>query len=139
MDMVWLPSVTELNVMNGKDWNGHLDDLWTNPSDEAGSTVFEYFKNKAGDELSKALQATRTEFAKNSFAMNYSIPVYNKGTTTINTNIHPTGNSNDYYWTRSAVSYWYNSVRTVIDTGLFNATYTYNSYFGVRPCVILKY
>lgn len=142
VDKVWLASATELNVMNGQDWNNQSNDTWTNPSDEAGSTIFQYFQNydKYGfSSLSQAVKATRTPFAKNSFAMNYSIPVYKKGTTEVNTDIHTTANSTDHYWTRSSSSYWFNYVRTVLSSGLFNYDTTFNSAFGVRPCVILKY
>lgn len=142
IDKVWLPSATELNVMNGQDWNNQSNDAWTNPSDETGSAVFKYFKDyeKYGfSSLAQAVKATRTPFARNSFAMNYSIPVYKKGTTEVNTDIHTTANSNDHYWTRSPSSTWFSHARFVYSSGLFHAHSTYDSYIGVRPCVILKY
>lgn len=142
VDKVWLPSATELNIMNGQDWNSEANDAWTNPSDESGSTVFEYFKNYQDygfSSITEAVKTTRTNFAKNSFAMNYSIPIYKKGVTDVNTDIHSTNNSTDNYWTRSPMSSWYTSARTVYNSGLFFAHYTTHSYIGVRPCVILKY
>lgn len=138
-DKVWLPSATELNIANATDWNGHVNDSWTTPSDESGSTVFEYFKDLSGDTLTNALKATRTPFAINSFAMNFSIPVYNKGTTTVNSNIHSSKNSTDNYWTRSPSSYAFAHARLVMDSGLFSHDSSYSSGIGVRPCVILKY
>lgn len=142
LDKVWLPSATELNIANGVDWNGDIDDAWTNPSDETGSKVFEYFNNYQNygySSVAEAVKAVRTPFAKNSFAMNYSIPVYLKGTTEINTDIHATSNSTDHYWTRSPSSFWFFSMRTVYSTGSFHSWRSYYSYVGVRPCVILKY
>lgn len=139
VDKVWLPSATELNVMNGKDANGQMDDKWTSASDMAGSTVFEYYKNLEGDELANALIATRTKFAENSFAMNYSIPVYKKGTTAVNTEIHATRNSTDQYWTRSSMSYWFTDARLINNLGLFAQVSSCVSDTGVRPCIILKY
>lgn len=149
VDKVWLPSVTELNVTNGQDWNNQQNDAWTNPSDEAGSTVFEYFKNynqyknpytnRDNTSVADAVKATRTNFAKNSFAMNYSIPVYKKGTTEVNTDINATLNSSDHYWTRSPSSSWYNRSRIVGSSGSFGFTTHLSSNFGVRPCIIIKY
>lgn len=132
VDKVWLPSVAELN-------NIESGDEYTSPSDATNSTVFEYFKGKKGTTLKNALKTTRTELAKNSFAMNYSIPVYLHNSTTANTNIHATKNSTDQYWTRSPVSAYYTDVRRVNNSGSFNLTNTLYSYIGVRPCVILKY
>lgn len=140
LDKVWLPSATELNIMAGKDWQG-LDDSWANPSDEASSTVFEYFKNKSGDELKNALKATRTELAKDGKAGNYSIPVYDKGSANVKTAISNQAeiNSSDHYWTRSPSSTWYYGVRTVNSSGAFHYNYTHGSDSSVRPCVIIKY
>lgn len=134
VDKVWLPSTTELNIM-GKEDNS------TVPSDEASSTVFEFFKDKTGTDLQNALKTSRTYFVNmNSFAMNYSIPIYQYNSTAINTDIHSTANSSDTYWTRSPMSYYYDQVRCVNNTGTFGEYHTTdNSYLGVRPCVILKY
>lgn len=133
IDKVWLPSATELNIMNAEDY-------YTNPSDESSSTVFEYFKDKTDATLNEALKANRTLFvANNSKAMNYSIPVYKYQSTEINDDIHTTLNSGDYYWTRSPMSNYFSGVRYVSSSGTFNNSDTYNSYVGVRPCIILKY
>lgn len=149
VDKVWLPSVTELNIVNGIDWNKDINDAWTNPSDEAGSIVFEYFKNygqyanpltgNMNSSISEAVKTVRTSLAKNGSIGNFSIPVYNKGTTTVKTSISTTANTSDQYWTRSPVSYWYRSVRMVDGTGKFSHGSTVYSYGGIRPCVILKY
>lgn len=143
VDKIWLPSTTELNIMS-------VEDGYTNPSDEAGSTVFKYFKNykqhtnpitnEVNTTLSNALKSTRTSFvANNSKAMNYSIPVYQYNSTAINTEINEKSNSSDYYWTRSPMSSYYASVRYVGSTGLFSNNPTSYSNVGVRPCLILKY
>lgn len=148
-DKVWLPSATELNVANGVDWNSSRDDSWTNPSDEASSTVFEYFKNynqyknpysdRINTSLSDALIAKRTSIAANGMIGNYSIPVYDKGTTTAKTEISISENTSEHYWTRSPMSYWYTGVRIVHSSGEFSADGTCYSYVGVRPCINLKY
>lgn len=133
VDKVWLPSVTELNMMAAEDDN-------TNPSDEVGSTVFEYFEGKTGTELQTAIRTTRTPFlSTNSKAMNYSIPVYKFNSTEINEDIHTTNNSDDYYWTRSPKSNSYSNVRYMPITGSLEYWNTGQSSVGVRPCVILKY
>lgn len=132
IDKVWLPSAAELN-------NIEVGDPHTNPSDAAGSSVFEYFKGKTGAALQNALKTTRTELAMNSFTMNYSIPLYLRNSTSVNTDIHATTNSSDHYWTRSPMSYNQNHVRFVSNLGAFNPYNTNNSSIGVRPCVILKY
>lgn len=134
LDKVWLPSVTELNVM-ASDYN------FINASDEAGSTVFQYFRDKTDVALHEALKATRTEFViNNSKAMNYSIPVYKYQSTEINEDIHTSLNSLDYYWTRSPLSNSYSFICYVHDSGLFAYDYGSNgSNIGVRPCIILKY
>lgn len=127
--------------MNGFDWNGNIDS-WTNPSDEAGSTVFEYFKNYKNygfSSVDEAIKANRTPLATNGSAGNYSIPVYDKGTTTTKVAINSDSNTTDQYWTRSASSHWYGYIRTVHTSGRFYANNTYNSSIGVRPCMILKY
>lgn len=139
VDKVWLPSATELNIANAQVVNNQSNDIWTNPSDEASSTTFDYFNELKGSALTNALKAKRTAFAENSFAANYSIPLYKKGTTTINMDIHTSMNSSDHYWTRSPVSYGYAHVRAVYNSGLFGNDGTYCSNFGVRPCLILKY
>lgn len=91
--------------------------------------------------LTNALKATRTELATDGKAGNFSIPIYDKGTTTVKTAIsNQTGiNSSNHYWTRSPSSYWFRGSCVVFDTGLFHAWDSNYSYFGVRPCVILKY
>lgn len=143
VDKVWLPSTTELNIMA-------VEDNYTNPNDEASSTVLEYFKNYAqyinpvsninNTTLANSLKTVRTNFVKNnSKAMNYSIPVYQYQSTAINENIHITSNSLDHYWTRSSVSNYSSSVRTVNSSGSFTGTNTNDSTLGVRPCLILKY
>lgn len=132
VDKVWIPSAAELN-------NIEFGDTYTNPSDAAGSTVFEYCRGKTGSTLYNALKTIRTELAKNSFAMNYSIPVYLRDSTTVNTDIHATNNSTDHYWTRSARADYYANIRYVPNTGMFSNLSTYASDIGVRPCVILKY
>lgn len=133
MDKVWLPSATELNIMSN-------NEEYTNPSDEASSTVFEYFKGNTGVALQNALKAERTKFVKdNSKAMNFSIPVYKYQSEEINEDIHTTMNSLDYYWTRSPMPYYCNNVRYVIDSGIFKNHNSDNSHIGVRPCIILKY
>lgn len=151
VDKVWLPSATELNIKNGKDWNDIEGDSWANPSDEAGSTVFEYFKNYynydnpvTGEKnvlIADAIKTIRTDLAQDGKGGNYSIPVYDKGTTTAKTAISDTQNRNttDNYWTRTPSSYWYNTVRTVTNKGRFGSNSSHDSYNGVRPCVILKY
>lgn len=149
LDKVWIASATELNIMNGYDWENNLNDAWTNPSDEANSTVFEYFKSwnqysnpydrsRKNISLEDSLKAHRTAFALEDRAGNYSIPVYNKGTTIENENIG-TGNTSDNYWTRSPVSSWYTHIRIVGIEGVFPASPTYDSQIGARPCIILKY
>lgn len=134
IDNVWLPSTTELNLMGNKD-------DFTTPSDEASATVFEYFKGKTSTDLQNALKTTRTDFVKaNTFAMNYSIPIYQYNSVAINSNIHKTANSSDTYWTRSPMSFYYDQVRCVDGSGNFNEYHTTdNSFLGVRPCIILKY
>lgn len=142
LDKVWLASVTELNVENGQDWNGDINDAWTNPSDETGSVVFEYFKNYRDygfNNVAEAVKAERTVFAKNSYASNFSIPVYKYQSTEINTDIHATNNSSNHYVTRSPSSPWYDGVRIILNSGRFSHTNTPNSNLGVRPCIILKY
>lgn len=146
-DKVWLASTTELNNMNGQDWNGN-NDYWTNPSDEASSTVFEYFKNYSkyknpvtnnrNTSVAEALITTRTKLAMDGMAGNYSIPVYEKGTVTPNEAISKKTNTSNIYWTRTPSSPWYVNVR-VIYTGRFHAFPTDYSYLGARPCIILKY
>lgn len=133
LDKIWLPSTTELNIMATADG-------YTNPSDEASSTVFQYFKGKSGIVLQISLKAERTAFVKaNSKAMNYSIPVYKYQSTEINEDIHMTSNSADVYWTRSPVSDNYTVVHRVVSSGEFYGSSTDNSTYGVRPCLILKY
>lgn len=143
IDKVWLPSATELNSMS-------VNDEHTNPSDDAGAKVFEYFKNygkynnhfmdKLNSSLSEALKTKRSEFVKvDSKSMNYSIPVYKYQSTDINNEISTTANSADWYWTRSPMSINYGNVRYVTSSGSFSDYRTYRSYGGVRPCVILKY
>lgn len=153
-DKVWLASATELNIMNGRDWNNQGNDAWTNPSDESSSSVFQYFMNyseyinpvtnKKNNSVSEAIRTIRTKFAERSFAANYSIPMYNQlneGETdlSINTDIHAENNSSDHYWTRSPSSPGSSGVRTVLSSGLFTATISNTSHVGVRPCIILKY
>lgn len=99
---------------------------------------FEYFKNLSGDDLKDALRATRTPLAHDGKAGNYSIPVYDKGTSNVKTAIADK-NSSDNYWTRSASSYWCSPVRAVLDTGIIHGYDTHHSTLGVRPCIILKY
>lgn len=132
VDKIWVPSAAELN-------NIESGDEYTNPSDASCSTVFEYFKGKTGVTLQNALKTTRTELAENSFAMNYSIPVYKYQSTEINIDINATTNSTDHYWTRSPMSYYYSNVRYVTRSGSFSNDGTNTSYFGVCPCVLLKY
>lgn len=142
LDKVWLPSVTELNIMNGEDWNNQSDDSWTNPSDEAGSTVFQYFKNYKEYNfatIADAVKAERTTLAKNGMIGNFSIPVYDKGTTTQKTEISTSANTSDEYWTRSPGAYWCHAVRIVQSSGEFGICRTRFSHLGVRPCIILKY
>lgn len=149
VDKVWLPSATELNVEKGQDWNSLPDDAWTNPSDDASSTVFEYFKNflnytnpvtkTKNTSVAAAIKTQRTTLAKNGMVGNYSIPVYDKGTTTPKTEISVTANTSDHYWTRSPRSSYYTSVRGVTSSGSFDSWGTNRSHVGVRPCVMLKY
>lgn len=151
VDKVWLPSATELNVINGIDWNGYDNDKWTNSSDDTGSTVFEYFKNYSNytnpvtntknSSLTDAVKTVRTSLAKNGMVGNYSIPVYDKGTTNQKTAISTENNINtsDHYWTRSPASPWYTNMRVMLSTGRFSYGATDNSNCGVRPCIILKY
>lgn len=153
VDKVWLPSATELNVAQGKDWNSEENSSWTNPSDEAGSTVFEYFKNyqnytnpisndqtKMNASVTQSLKTVRTEFAKNAYIGNYSIPVYMyRDSTQINTDISDSINSSDNYWTRSPSAYQYTVVQVIYSTGQFYSGRTHLSHIGVRPCVILGY
>lgn len=151
IDKVWLPSATELNIMNGQDWNGSENDAWTIPSDNSTSTVFKYFKNynqfinpfktyaTNNVSLAEALYSKRTEFAKNSFSANYSIPVYLLESNGINKDIDAVRNASDNYWTRSPSSYWFNYMRIVNGMGKFDAGRSSTSYIGVRPCIMLKY
>lgn len=152
VDKVWLPSVTELNIMEGLDWNNEKDE-WTSPSDEAGATVFEYYKNfaqylnpydrnRVNTSLFDAMVGKRTEIAKNGACGNYSIPVYLKGSTDENTAIstNSSANTSDRYWTRSPMSPWFFDIRVVeAGTGKFVSFATRYASVGVRPCVILKY
>lgn len=151
LDKVWLPSVTELNVANGTDWTLNTDDAWTSSSDKSSATVFEYFKNysqyknplKTGDgnnqSVAEAIDTKRTDFAKNSYAANFSIPLYKYQTTEINVDINSSRNSCDHYWTRSPISYWSSDIRIIKNGGLFSPGTSHDSYYGVRPCIILKY
>lgn len=143
VDKVWLPSTTELNIMA-------VEDNYTNPSDEASSTAFEYFKNythykdpltnTTNTTIANALKTERTDFVReNSFAMNYSIPLYQYNSTAINDDISTSLNSTNYYWTRSPRSYYCHNVRYVGSSGSFDSTGTNDSNIGVRPCIILKY
>lgn len=138
VDKIWLPSVTELNVEQGEDWNSLENDDWTNTNDKIGSSTFEYFKRFKGSELSKVLTSERTVLAGNGKAGNYSIPVYKKGSTEPIENISE-NNISTYYWTRSIPSYWHEHVRVIRPNGLFSQLQSINSTVGIRPCVTLKY
>lgn len=137
VDKVWLPSATELNIME-------TGDYFTNPSDASSSTVFKYFKNYHDynfNNIAEAIMATRTPFTENnSKAMNYSIPVYQFQSAAINDDIHETLNSSDFYWTRSPRTYSYGTVLRVDNMGTFSdILHTDGAPVGIRPCVILQY
>lgn len=133
IDKIWIPSATELNIMNA-------DSNYTNSSDVSGSTVFKYFQTKTDKNLEDALKTKRTPFVENnSKAMSYSIPVYKYQSVDINEDIHDKSNSTNNYWTRSPMSSDCRKIRIVKSQGRFDSDITINSIYGVRPCIILKY
>lgn len=142
IDKVWIPSAVEL---------GAVSDEYVNSSDNASATTFEYFKNyglynNAYDGIknvslfhARIAKGTDLLISSNSKVGNFSIPIYKRGSTEINDDIHESKNSSSNYWTRSALSGWFREMRVVIGAGSLNAYATTSSDLGVRPCIILKY
>lgn len=142
VDKVWITSSSEL---------GDGENEYNSSSEDSSSTAFEYFKNFQlyknpynnlnNVTLNSARAGIRSSILNgdNNTAGNYSIPIYCKGTTAINTDIHGSMNSSNTYWTRTSASNWSAHMRMVDKNGACGSARPNNSNFGVRPCIILKY
>lgn len=153
VDKIWVPSMAELNIEFGVDWNGRpVDGIgnnnWSVGSDNSSSDAFAFFRQfKTVDTLKAAIRATSTAFYQDPKKGNYSIPLDvandNIGSSNAQTNASyqdywgASGTSN--YWTRTPVSYWVGSVGCVDAKGLIYYAVSHNSFIGARPAMILSY
>lgn len=153
IDKIWVPSTNELNIIEGKDWNGDnfnggINNNWSAGTDSSSSTTFAFFRQfQTVSSLSSALRATGTEFDRNPKVSNYSIPL-----DVDSANIGTLNTQNDqafadywgikgtrYYLTRTSSSTWYNSIGFVRTAGDFYYYYTDHANYGARPALILSY
>lgn len=141
VDKVWIASAIELGA------TGNV----ANSSDAASACTYEYFKNYEKylnpftGEYNKSLMESRCGMrspllsSTSTLAGNYSVPMYLRGTTDINTDISPENHKLNYYWTRTPMSRWHFRMQVVSNTGGFDANMTGSAGIGARPCLILKY
>lgn len=153
IDKVWIPSTTELNIEQGRDWNGdnyneNGGNNWSGSADSSSGTAFAFFRQfQTETTFLTAIRATGTEFDRNPKVSNYSIPLdvdqNNIGTNNTQNdqdNKDYWGNTGTrYYWTRTPASYLSHGVGYVKNNGYFSYYVTYYSNVGVRPALILSY
>lgn len=150
VDKIWIPSASELNIKEGKDWNDNAlngeGNNWSAGSDISGA--FAFFKQyQTVDSLTAAIRATGTAFDRNPKVSNFSIPldVDNSNIGTSNTQVN--NSYKDYwgdagtrhYWLRTPSSYWFHRIGFVQTTGTFYYGVTNSSHIGARPAMVLSY